>query len=603
MRAFSLACLCLAILVTTLLPAPAHAQVDASLSPAARTALSKLEAQLRLTARDHRALKDAARKLKVASLRVCADPGNMPLSNIKREGFQNKIAELLAKEIGAKLSYFWRPYFERGLTRQTFQTNDCDILLDIPVDYKLALTTTPLYRTTYVLAWHKDAKYNVKSLDDPLLRTKTIGVFQTSAIRTALAKRGIKKNVKLHVLSYNADLDTNNQPWRQVEQVAKKELDFAAVWGPFAGWVQANGAPVVLKPMNLMGEEGIPLEFSLSLGVKQTAYLLHYKLELALEDTKDQIEQILREYHVPLVECSQCVVQGDIPAFGVYTKPLPDSFPRDESKIAADQRVTKERMEAWLAAGADINQELANAVLANSQERVKFLVGKGADLNQLDNQGYAALHSAARHRKHTLMSALIKLGSNINQRDSDDFTPIHHAVMRNHPESVKVLADAGADLNARVLDKVTPLGLAIVEDRYLAAMALIEAGTDIELASGKAGLTPLMLAAGKENYRPSLGAGKQHIQKLKPEDPGTLEIADALIKKGADVDTRSKSGVTALMLAAAHNHAPIVGLLIQAGANVDAKSSNGKTARQLAEQNGNDAAVATIDLFTQAAQN
>lgn len=601
MRAFSLACLCISLFVA--IATPAKAQLDASLSPAARTALSKLEAQLRLTARDHRALKDAARKLKVASLRVCADPGNMPLSNIKREGFQNKIVEVIAKEIGARLSYFWRPYFERGLTRQTFQTNDCDVLLDVPADYKLALTTTPLYRTTYVLAWHKDAGYNVKSLDDPILKTKSIGVFQTSAIRTALAKRGIKKNVKLHVLSYNADLNTKNQPWRQVEQVANKELDFAAVWGPFAGWVQAKGAAVVLKPMNLMGEEGIPLEFSLSLGVKKTSYLLHYKLELALEETKDQIEKILREFHVPLVECSQCVVQGDLPAFGVYSKPLPDSFPRDENKISADQKVTKERMEAWLADGADLNQELANAVLANSTERVKFLVAKGANLNKLDNQGYAALHSAARHRKHTLMAALIKLGSDINQRDSDGFTPIHHAVMRNHPDSVKVLADAGADLNARVLDKFTPLALAIIEDRYLSAMALIKAGADIELPSGEDGLTPLMLASGKENYRPSLGAGKVHIRKLKPEDPGTLEIADALVKNSANVNAVSKTGVTALMLAAAHNNAPILGLLIQGGAKIDIQTPKGKTARELAQQNGNEAAVATIDLFAQAAQN
>lgn len=581
----------------------AIAQVDASLSPAARTALSKLEAQLRLTARDHRALKDAARNLKVANLRVCADPGNMPLSNIKREGFQNKIAELIAREIGAKLSYFWRPYFERGLTRQTFKTNDCDVLMGIPVDYKNALTTTPLYRTTYVLVWHKDAGFDIKSLDDPLLKTKSIGVFQTSAIRTALAKRGIKENVKLHVLSYNADLDTKNQPWRQVEQVANKALDFAAVWGPFAGWRHAKGAPIVVRPMNLMGEDDIPLEFSVSLGVKKTAYLLHYKLELALEDTKDKIEEILRAYHIPLVECSRCIVQGDIPAFGVYSKPLPNSFPRDESKISADQKVTKERMEAWLSEGANLNQELANAVLANSKDRVTYLAKKGADLNALDNQGYAALHSAARHRKHALMSTLIALGSKVNQPDSDGFAPVHHAVMRNHPQSIRVLAKAGADLNAPVLDEFTPLGLAIVEDRYLAAVALIEAGADIERASGKDGLTPLMLASGKENYRPSLGAGKQHIQKLKPDDPGTLEVSDALIKKGAKVNAVSKSGVTALMLAAAHNNAPTVGLLIQAGAKTGIKSPNGKTAKDFANDNGNEAVVATIDLFIQAAQN
>ena len=104
-----------------------------------------------LTSAEKTAAKHAAKKMfnekSLERLSVCADPGNMPLSDINGAGYQNKIAEVLAKELGARLIYFWRPYLERGLTRETFDTNMCDVLLDLPAVYEPALTTIPIYRS------------------------------------------------------------------------------------------------------------------------------------------------------------------------------------------------------------------------------------------------------------------------------------------------------------------------------------------------------------------------------------------------------------------------------------------------------------------------
>ena len=98
----------------------------------------------------------------------CADGGNLPFSNTKSEGFENKIAEIIANAIGAKLTYYWRPSLERGATRAVFDNSVCDVLIDIPANWEGGLTTLPLYRTTYVLAYRNDKGITpFKSLDDP----------------------------------------------------------------------------------------------------------------------------------------------------------------------------------------------------------------------------------------------------------------------------------------------------------------------------------------------------------------------------------------------------------------------------------------------------
>ncbi|MDX2289165.1 MAG: quinoprotein dehydrogenase-associated putative ABC transporter substrate-binding protein [Hyphomicrobiaceae bacterium] len=561
-------------------------------------ALRRIDSLEPLRAVDHTALKRAAGERHLPYLKVCGDPGNMPFSNISREGYQNKIIEVVADAMQTSVSYFWRPYLERGMTRQTFDTNECDVLLGMPSDSDQYLTTEPVYRTTYVLAWRTDRGYDIKTLDDPLLKSLKIGVYQTSSMRRAFKKRGIQENLELHVVAHDGDLRPEYQPWQQVQKVVDGKLDMVAVWGPFAGWLKAKGAPITLRPVNVMEDE-VPVEFSISIGLRKVDHILRYKIDLALDEKKAEIEAILRSYGVPLVECSKCYVQGDLPAHGIYQIPYTaKSFERDPAKISEDQKVTRARLEAWLEAGADLNQELSNAMLAADPERVRFLVEKGAQINKLDRQGYAAIHTAARTRKSDLIALALELGADINLRDRDGYTALQHAILKDDVAAIKLLAGHGADLEARSVEDATPVAIAIAEDHYAAAIALIEAGADVNSRSGSDGLTPLMITAGREASQFTLGAGRHRIQRFDPRYPTTLDLARKLIDRGAQVDLASRSGVTALILAAAKNQIPVVGLLVQAGAQPGLKGGDGRSALEIAQSNGNDQVVSILRLLS-----
>jgi quinoprotein dehydrogenase-associated probable ABC transporter substrate-binding protein len=525
------------------------------------------------------AAKAAYKAKKLETLTVCADPGNMPLSNIKQEGFQNKLATLLGEAMGARVVYSWRPFIERGLTRQTFDQDMCDVMFDMPANYARLLTTFPVYKTPYVLAYRNDKGLELTGLDDPKLKDLKIGVFQTSGIRAALARRGIVNNVKLQTQTHDGDLVIEHQPWYVVQNVVDGDLDVAAVFGPFAGWVKTmKGEPITILPVNLQ-DDRVPLEFELAIGVRKTDAFLKYMLEFALEDHAAEVEKILKDYGVPLVQCSKCLVPGDLPAHGSYIALADQKFEARPDLASPDQVVTKERLEGWLAEGADINQELSNAINANDIERVKFLVGKGAEVNKPDLQGWLPLNNAARQRKDDMIKALIDLGADPNLADEGGTTPLVAAAMRDHVPSIKVLLENGADVDKPGPDGVHPLSLAIADSRYEVAKVLIEGGADVGAASGPDGLTPLMVVSAQT--APAEGA------RFVPGSARPTDIAASLIERGAAVDTQAKSGMTALMIAASHNNAPMIGLLMDAGADPALKNEQGLTATDVAQKNGN----------------
>jgi quinoprotein dehydrogenase-associated probable ABC transporter substrate-binding protein len=532
------------------------------------------------------AAKTAYKAKRLSVLQICGDPGNMPLSNIKQEGFQNKMANVLAEAMGARVVYYWRPFLERGLTRQTFDETSCDLMFDMPANYGRLLTTFPIYRTTYVLAYRNDKGLKIENLDDPKLKDLKIGVFQTSGIREALAKRGIVNNVTLKIQTHDGDLVPENQPWYIVQDVLDGKLDVAAVWGPFAGWVvKMKHEPLTILPVNLM-EDRVPLEFDLAIGVRKTDVLLKYMLEFALEDKKDEIEKILNDYGVPLVQCSRCVVPGDLPSHGGYVEIPQTEFKARPDLASPDQVVTKEKLEGWLAAGADVNQELANAVNANDIERVKFLIGKGADVNAPDSQGFQPLHIAARQRHEELVKLLLTFKADVNAVDKNGMTPLLYAVMRDYVPTIKVLIENGADIEKVGAEGYVPLSVAIAEDKFEAAKALMDAGANVNTPAGPDGLTPLMVAASQT--APAEGAV------FLPSSTRPINIAEGLIERKADLNAKSKAGVTALMIAAANNNPPMIGLLIDAGADVNAKDNQGKTAADIAQANGNAEAAQAI---------
>jgi ankyrin repeat protein len=212
-------------------------------------------------------------------------------------------------------------------------------------------------------------------------------------------------------------------------------------------------------------------------------------------------------------------------------------------------------------------------------------------VNKADLQGWTPLQNAARHRKDAMIKTLIELGADPNLASSNGMTPLVTAAMRDHVPSVKMLIESGADVEKPGAQGYRPLALAIAERKYEVAKAIIEGGADLSVASGEDGLTPLMLIAAQTG--PAEGA------RFLPGSTHPSDIAKMLVERGADVDAQANSGITALMVAATHNSAAMIGLLMDAGADPAVKNKLGLTASDVAEKNGNLEAAQAIYVLAQ----
>ncbi|MGH8070908.1 MAG: substrate-binding domain-containing protein [Candidatus Entotheonellia bacterium] len=234
-------------------------------------------------------------------LRVCADPDNLPYSNEKLEGFENKIAALIAQDLGAKLTYTWWPH-QRGLIRRTFNEGRCDVLIGIPKGYDPVLWTKPYYRTAYVIASVKDHGPEITSLDDPILTQVKIGVHVNTPPHDALAQRGIVgDNVVAYRLFHTPQANPEESPGQLIEDLLAAKIDVAFIWGPFAGYyVKKRSAQLQLVPLR-GGGPATPFTFEISMGVRKGERALKAELEEVLDKDAATIRSILEEYGVPLV--------------------------------------------------------------------------------------------------------------------------------------------------------------------------------------------------------------------------------------------------------------------------------------------------------------
>jgi mxaJ protein len=234
-------------------------------------------------------------------LRVCGDPSNMPFSNEKREGIENKIAEVVAKELGWKLSYTWWPH-QRGLVKRVLNTGRCDVLIGIPKGYDLVLWTRPYYRTGYVIAYRKDRLPGVRSMDDPILRRVKVGVQINTPPHEALGRRRIVgDNVVGYQLMFDSNFHPEDYPGKMVEDLIAGRIDVALVWGPIAGYFQKKRGARFLKlvPIDDKGDAGSRFAFDIAMGVRKADKELRARLDEALVRRHDEIAKILEEYGVP----------------------------------------------------------------------------------------------------------------------------------------------------------------------------------------------------------------------------------------------------------------------------------------------------------------
>jgi mxaJ protein len=240
-------------------------------------------------------------------LRVCADPNNLPFSNQRGEGFENKIAELLAHDLGERVEYTWWAQ-RRGFFRNTLKAGLCDVVIGLPSGFEMALTTKPYYRSTYVFLYRKDRGLSVNSLDDPLLKSLKIGVQiigddQSNAPPAhALTRRNIVTNVKGYTLY--GDYSRENPPARIVDAVENRDVDLAIVWGPLAGYfAKQSRVPLEVVPVSpQIDQPFLPFVFDISMGVRREDQDLRDQLEQILDNRRAEMDQILEDYKVPRVD-------------------------------------------------------------------------------------------------------------------------------------------------------------------------------------------------------------------------------------------------------------------------------------------------------------
>ncbi|MFL5486772.1 MAG: substrate-binding domain-containing protein [Gemmatimonadaceae bacterium] len=243
---------------------------------------------------------------KVSELRVCADPNNLPFSNEKREGFENKIAELVARDLGAQVKYTWWAQ-RRGFVRNTLNEKHCDVLMGVPTGFERARATVPYYRSTYVFVTRRDRHLRIASFDDPMLRRVKIGVqmigddFTNTPPAHALSNRRIINNVRGYTVY--GDYREPNPPARVIDAVANGDVDVAVAWGPLAGYFASReSVPLDVRPVAPQIDlPFLPFVFDISMGVRRGDDAFRERLNSIIVRRQKEIDAILDQYSVPRV--------------------------------------------------------------------------------------------------------------------------------------------------------------------------------------------------------------------------------------------------------------------------------------------------------------
>jgi mxaJ protein len=235
-------------------------------------------------------------------LRVCADPSSMPFSNEKGEGFENKLAELVAEKLGRQsVQYTWFP-MATGFVRNTLRANRCDIIMGYPQGDELVQNTNHYYRSAYVLIYKKGGDLDgVESISDPRLQGKRVGVVDTTPPGTSLTRAGLMKTAKIYPLM----IDTRFVPPAaelMVRDLLAGNIDAAAVWGPMAGYYVKN-APEELTMVPLVKEQGSSrMSYRMTMGVRPSDQEWKRTLNRLIQEHQAEINKILLDYNVPLLD-------------------------------------------------------------------------------------------------------------------------------------------------------------------------------------------------------------------------------------------------------------------------------------------------------------
>lgn len=242
-------------------------------------------------------------------LRVCADPANLPFSNERGEGFENKIAELVAAKLGKRLAYTWYPQ-STGFVRQTLGSFRCDVIMGFPQGGDLAQSTNPYYRSVYALVWKAGAPLeSVDTLGDERLRGKRLGIVAGTPPSNYLVAGGLMATAKPYPLVVDTRFDSSGRA--MTKDIASGEIDGGVLWGPIAGWYARQAEPP-LRVVPLLKEDGRPsLAYRITMGVRPTDQNWRRELNGVIRELQPAITKILLGYGVPLLDEGGHIITGE----------------------------------------------------------------------------------------------------------------------------------------------------------------------------------------------------------------------------------------------------------------------------------------------------
>jgi quinoprotein dehydrogenase-associated probable ABC transporter substrate-binding protein len=233
-------------------------------------------------------------------LRVCADPRNLPFSNEKGEGFENKLAELFAEKLQKKLDYMYFPQ-ATGFVRMTLAAHRCDVIMGFPQGDDLVQGTNPYYRTAYALVAKQGSGLDdITTLEDSRLKGKRIGIIAGTPPATNMAANGLMMNAKPYPLMIDTRFDSSAVA--MIDDLRSGEIDAGVLWGPMAGYYAKQASPPLHVTPLTKETSGPKLAYRIGMGVRPADQNWKRLLNRLIQENQPAINKILLDYGVPLLD-------------------------------------------------------------------------------------------------------------------------------------------------------------------------------------------------------------------------------------------------------------------------------------------------------------
>ncbi len=232
-------------------------------------------------------------------LHVCADPNNLPFSNEKGDGFENKIAEVIGGELKLRVKFVFFPQVI-GFVRNTLQAHTCDLIIGTAAGDDIVQTTTPYYYSTYVAVYRRDKGFEFKGLDDPALKSMRIGIVSGTPPSDLLIRHDLMATAKPYALMVDTRYES---PTREmIDDIENGKVDVGLLWGPIAGYY-AKDAKQPLAMVPIPNETGAPrMDYHIAMGVRINEPEWRRRINAAIAKHHQELIAILRDYGVPLLD-------------------------------------------------------------------------------------------------------------------------------------------------------------------------------------------------------------------------------------------------------------------------------------------------------------